>query len=54
MCCHQFITFKEAEESVLQLASFCNAQGLQRCDKVGVLGINSPEWMLAMQVSVRH
>lgn len=46
----QFITYKEAEQSVLRISSVCHSLGLKRNDKIGVLGINSPEWMMAMQV----
>jgi long-chain acyl-CoA synthetase len=47
---YQFITFSEAGKQSVQIASACAALGLKRSDRVGVLGLNSPEWMLAMQV----
>lgn len=47
---YQFCTFSEAAEQSTQVASACAQLGLQRCDRIGVLGLNSPEWMLAMQV----
>jgi long-subunit acyl-CoA synthetase (AMP-forming) len=48
---YKFITFSAAEEISKQIASACAGLGLKRCDKIGVLGINCPQWMLAMQVT---
>jgi long-chain acyl-CoA synthetase len=47
---YQWITFQDAEQQVASLSAALKAVGLQRLDKVGVLGTNSPQWMLAMQV----
>lgn len=49
---YEFISFQQAAEQSVQIASACKALGLKAKDKVGVLGLNSPEWMLAMQVGL--
>jgi hypothetical protein len=50
---YEFMTFKEAGERSTNIASAAARVGLKRNDKIGVLGLNSPEWMLAMQVRRR-
>ncbi len=49
---YQWITYKETAEIVDAVASGIMAIGLKQHGRVGVYGINSPEWMMAMQV--RH
>lgn len=50
---YEFITFGEAEAKTARLAAAFKALGLRRNDKIGVLGSNCPEWMLAMQACNR-
>lgn len=48
---YEFLTYKEVSQRVAHVAGAFKALGLKAEDRVGVLGPNCPEWMLAMQVS---
>jgi long-chain acyl-CoA synthetase len=45
-----FQTYSEVAEEVSKLASGLRAIGVAPKNRVGVLGANCPEWMIAMQV----
>jgi long-chain acyl-CoA synthetase len=47
-----WITYEETAERVKEVASGLAALGLTAGSRVGVYGVNCPEWMLAMQVRV--
>lgn len=47
---YEWLTYKETGELVDAVASGAMALGLNGLGRVGVYGINSPEWMIAMQV----
>ncbi|BDA49779.1 Long chain acyl-CoA synthetase 4 [Coccomyxa sp. Obi] len=51
---YQWITYKETAEIVDAVASGIMALGLKQHGRVGVYGINSPEWMMAMQACNRQ
>lgn len=47
---YQWMTYAETAERVGEVASGLAALGLTAGNRVGVYGVNCPEWMLAMQV----
>jgi long-chain acyl-CoA synthetase len=47
---YEWITFAETAERVNEVASGLAGLGLTAGQRVGVYGVNCPEWMLAMQV----
>jgi long-chain acyl-CoA synthetase len=49
---YEFYTYQQVSDRVDRVGSGFAALGLKPNDKVGVLGPNCPEWMLAMQVGV--
>ena len=46
---YEWLTYAEVGERVNAIASGMMALGLKAHGRVGVYGINSPEWMMAMQ-----
>ena len=46
---YSWLSYEEASERVAAVAGAMTALGLQAHGRVGVYGINSPEWMMAMQ-----
>uniref|UniRef100_A0A7S0R5D9 Long-chain-fatty-acid--CoA ligase n=1 Tax=Chlamydomonas leiostraca TaxID=1034604 RepID=A0A7S0R5D9_9CHLO len=50
---YKFQTYKEVGEQVTQLASGLRAIGVNPKHRVGILGPNCPEWMVAMQACNR-
>lgn len=51
---YQFKTYKQVSDEVALLASGLRAIGVDPKQRVGVLGPNCPEWMMAMQVGGMH
>ncbi|EIE18699.1 long chain acyl-CoA synthetase 4 [Coccomyxa subellipsoidea C-169] len=51
---YQWMTYKETADKVDAVASGIMALGLKQHGRVGVYGINSPEWMMAMQACNRQ
>lgn len=51
---YEWMTYAEVEEKVIHTASGFASLGLKPREKVGVLGANSPEWMIAMQACNRQ
>ncbi len=49
----EFMTYMEVASRVAATASGFRALGVQRHDKVGILGVNCPQWMFAMQACNR-
>jgi long-chain acyl-CoA synthetase len=47
---YQWMTYSETAERVVEVASGLAALGLTAGNRVGVYGVNCPEWMMAMQV----
>jgi hypothetical protein len=47
---YTFITYAEAAKQVSWIGSAYASLGLSAKDKIGVMGPNSPEWMLSIQV----
>ena len=47
-------TYKEIGEKVDAIAGGIMHLGLQAHGRIGVYGINSPEWMITMQVAPLH
>ncbi len=47
-----YITYTEAGLKVAQIGSAMRAVGLEEHGRVGVFGANSPEWMIALQVTL--
>jgi hypothetical protein len=48
---YKWMTYKETADVVDSVAAGVMALGLKQHGRIGVYGINSPEWMMAMQVS---
>ncbi|KAG2442580.1 hypothetical protein HXX76_002665 [Chlamydomonas incerta] len=46
---YRFLTFREVEETVAAVASAYVKLGIKPHDRIGVLGANCKEWMMAMQ-----
>lgn len=49
----QFLSYNEVAETVNHVGSGYTNLGLKPKDKIGVIGPNTPEWMMAMQVCDR-
>lgn len=49
---YQWMTYGETNEKVQAIASGLAGLGLTAQNRVGVYGVNCPEWMIAMQVSI--
>ena len=49
---YTWLSYKEVGERVAAVAGAMMALGLKAHGRVGVYGINSPEWMMAMQVGI--
>lgn len=48
---YEWFTYKESGELAANAAAAFEKVGVQAHDRCGILGVNSPQWMLAMQVS---
>lgn len=47
---YQWLTYRESGELAANVAAAFGETGVQAHDRCGILGVNSPQWMLAMQV----
>ena len=47
---YKWMTYKETADVVDSVAAGVMTLGLKQHGRIGVYGINSPEWMMAMQV----
>eukprot|EP00878_Enallax_costatus_P003626 GHUV01003840.1.p1 GENE.GHUV01003840.1~~GHUV01003840.1.p1 ORF type:complete len:345 (+),score=105.28 GHUV01003840.1:110-1144(+) len=50
---YEWMTFDEANEKIQAIASGLSSLGLTKDNRVGVYGVNCPEWMIAMQACNR-
>ncbi|GLC41297.1 hypothetical protein PLESTB_001078100 [Pleodorina starrii] len=50
---YRFQTYAEVQKDVVQVASALRALGVEPSQRVGVFGVNCPEWMIAMQACNR-
>lgn len=48
---YEYQTFGEVQQRVAHVAAGIKGLGLKQKDKVAVLGINCPDWMITMQVT---
>ena len=46
-------TFGQISERVSKVATALKAMGLEALDKIAVLSVNCPDWMITMQVGAR-
>jgi long-subunit acyl-CoA synthetase (AMP-forming) len=46
----EFLTYKQVHTKVAHVAAGLSSLGIQTKQRVGVFGINCPEYMIAMQV----
>ena len=51
---YQWLSYAEVGERVGAIAGAMMALGLEAHGRVGVYGVNSPEWMMAMQACTVH
>ena len=47
---YEWFTYQESGELAASVAAAFGEVGVQAHDRCGILGVNSPQWMLAMQV----
>ena len=47
---YEWLTYRESGELAANVAAAFGAVGVQAHNRCGIFGVNSPQWMLAMQV----
>lgn len=51
---YQWVTYNEANTKIESIASGLAGLGLAKSDRVGIYGVNCPEWMITMQVGATN